>query len=121
MPQDAWLATDWTAVWSYAGHGLFFASDATFTFNAQHYSAEMLTETRHNYELVPDRRTFVYIDYKQSGCGSNSCGPSLAEKYRFSEKEFDFSFAIKPVFANDIDFFDECKKITKYINQQNWS
>lgn len=114
-PQEnsAHVGTEWASVWSYAGHGLLFASDATFTFNAQHYSAEMLTETRHNYELVPDRRTFVYIDYKQSGCGSNSCGPSLAEKYRFSEKEFEFSFAIKPVFANDVDFFDECKKITK--------
>lgn len=114
-PQEnsAHVGTEWASVWSYAGHGLLFASDATFTFNAQHYSAEMLTESRHDYELVPDRRTFVYIDYKQSGCGSNSCGPALAEKYRFNEKEFEFSFALKPILANDTDFFVESKQITQ--------
>ncbi len=114
-PQEnsAHVGTEWAAVWSYAGHGLLFASNATFTFNAQHYSAEMLTETKHDYELIPDKRTFVYIDYKQSGSGSNSCGPGLAEKYRFNEKEFEFTFSLKPVFANDIDFFKESKKITQ--------
>lgn len=114
-PQEnsAHVGTEWASVWSHAGHGLLFASDATFTFNAQHYSAEMLTDTDHNYELIPDPHTFVYIDYKQSGSGSNSCGPSLAEKYQLNEKEFEFTFAIKPVFANDIDFFLESRKITQ--------
>ena len=106
------VGTEWASVWSYAGHGLLFASDATFSFNAQHYSAEMLTATRHDYELVPDKRTFVSVDYMQSGCGSNSCGPGLAEKYQLREKEFEFSFALKPVFANDTDFFAEGRKIT---------
>ena len=114
-PQEnsAHVGTEWASVWSYAGHGLLFASDATFTFNAQHFSAETLTAVRHDYELVPDPRTFVYIDYKQSGSGSNSCGPALSEKYRFNEKEFEFSFSLKPVFANNVDFFKESKKITQ--------
>lgn len=114
-PQEnsAHVGTEWACVWSYAGHGLLFASDATFTFNAQHYSAETLTDIAHDYELVPDPHTFVYIDYKQSGSGSNSCGPALAEKYQLNEKEFEFTFSLKPVFANDIDFFVESKRITQ--------
>ena len=115
MPQEnsAHVGTEWASVWSLAGHGLMFASAATMTFNAQHYSAETLTEAKHDYELVPDKKTYVYIDYKQSGSGSNSCGPALAEKYRLDEKEFEYSFAIKPVFANDTDFFAECIRMTK--------
>jgi len=115
MPQEnsAHVGTEWASVWSLAGHGLLFASNATMTFNAQHYSAETLTEARHDYELVPDKKTFVYIDYKQSGSGSNSCGPSLNEKYRLNEKEFEFRFALKPVLANDTDFFAESMRMTK--------
>ena len=114
-PQEnsAHVGTEWAAVWSLAGHGLLFASDITMTFNAQHYSAEDLTNASHDYELVPDKKTFVYIDYKQSGSGSNSCGPALYEKYRLSEKEFEFRFAIKPVLANDTDFFAESARMTK--------
>ncbi len=99
--------TEWASVYSVAGHGLMFASTVPFTFNAQHYSAEQLTKAAHDYELVPDKKTFVYIDYKQSGSGSNSCGPALNEKYAFNEKQFDFEFVLKPVFANDTDFFKE--------------
>ena len=115
MPQEnsAHVGTEWAAVWSVAGHGLMFASAATMTFNAQHYSAETLTQAAHDYELVPDKKTYVYVDYKQSGCGSNSCGPALAEKYRLDEKEFEYTFAIKPVLANDTDFFAECIRMTK--------
>jgi len=36
-----------------------------------------------------------------SGVGSNSCGPQLAEKYRFDEREFAFDLLIKPVFKED--------------------
>ena len=30
----------------------------------------------------------VCTDYKQSGVGSNSCGPQLLPQYRFDEEEF---------------------------------
>jgi len=114
-PQEnsAHAFTEWASVYARTGHGLLFASDSTFTFNAQHYSAETLTKTRHDYELVPDERTFIYIDYKQSGCGSNSCGPSLLEKYRLQEKEFEFSFSLKPIVYGDCDPFAEAVKLKK--------
>lgn len=89
--------TDWMQVSMPGGQGLFFTSESRFSFNAQHYSAEMLDKTAHDYELVPDERTFVTIDYKMSGCGSNSCGPALAEEYQLKERAFDFAFTLKPI------------------------
>lgn len=81
---------------SVAGHGLTFENESGFEFKASHYSTEQLTKARHDYELKPSEETFVSIDYKQSGIGSNSCGPELAEEYRLSEKKFSFAFTVKP-------------------------
>jgi beta-galactosidase len=85
------------------------ATENTFTFNAQHYSPKMLDETKHDYELVPSKSTFVTVDYKQNGIGSNSCGPELGEKYRFKEREFNCAFRIKPVITSEIDAFEESR------------
>lgn len=99
FPQEnsSHYGTDWVQVSMPGGQGLFFTSDGRFSFNAQHYSAEMLDRAAHDYELVPDERTFVTIDYKMSGCGSNSCGPALAEAYQLRERAFDFAFTLKPI------------------------
>ena len=73
------------------GHGLLFENDYEdefFSFNAQHYTAEDLTNALHDYELIPRKQTIVSIDMKMSGIGSNSCGPELLEPYRVSEKKF---------------------------------
>lgn len=37
------------------------------------------------------------LDYRQSGIGSNSCGPELAEAYRLGEKTFTFAVSISPL------------------------
>jgi beta-galactosidase len=88
--------TEEATVKSIAGHGLHFASPDTFTFRASHYSTKALTEAAHDYELVRSEETFVYVDYKQSGIGSNSCGPELYEEDRFNEKTFSFTFTVEP-------------------------
>nr|MBQ4318168.1 hypothetical protein [Clostridia bacterium] len=50
----------------------------------------------HDYELVPSKETYLYLDYKNSGIGSNSCGPALDPKWRLKEKEFSFTIRLKP-------------------------
>ena len=103
--------TVWATVSSLAGHGLHISAKGnTFTVNASHYSTKQLTETAHDYELVPSKETYVNIDYKQSGIGSNSCGPGLDEVWQLREKEFCFTVRIRPVFVNDIDLFAEAMK-----------
>ena len=112
-PQEncAHYGTKWAIVSSYAGQGLLATSaGGSFSFNASHYSPEQLTKTAHDYELVPQKETIFNIDYKQSGSGSNSCGPGLAPQYQLNEKEFNFTFRLKPVFANNVDPYKEMLK-----------
>ena len=65
----------------------------SFEFSALHYSPEMMTGVRHNFELIPSEDTFLLINYKVGGIGSNSCGPIPLSKYIFNE-DFSFEFII---------------------------
>ena len=52
-------------------------------------------QAEHQDELIPDDAINLRVDYKNSGIGSNSCGPELLEKYRLSEKRINFTFFIQ--------------------------
>ena len=65
-----------------------------FSFNASYYTIEELTEKRHDYELEESGNTELCIDYRQSGIGSNSCGPELKEEERV-QGEFEFEIGIE--------------------------
>ena len=60
------------------------------------YSAAALTRAEHTDELISDGKTYLRVDYKVSGIGSNSCGPELERPYRLAEKHIDFAFTIRP-------------------------
>ena len=75
-----------------AVNGLRFAAEMPFECRVSQYSAKELFRKAHAAELEKDGVTHVRIDYKQSGIGSNSCGPVLSEQYRLSEKEIHFRF-----------------------------
>ena len=74
-----------------------FVSGDNFEFNVSKYSKEQLYKAKHTDEIGEFYATHVRIDYKNSGVGSNSCGPELEPEYRFDEKKINFSFAIKIV------------------------
>jgi beta-galactosidase len=69
-----------------------------------------LTETRHDYELIPMKDTVVNLDARHNGIGSNSCGPTLHPDYQFKATEFCFSVRILPAFVNNVDPFAEIRK-----------
>ena len=100
MPQEngARACVDYAIITNEFGTGLLFvAKDKTFSFNAAHYSCHDLDEAKHNFELKKRDETIVNIDYRQTGIGSGSCGPSLIKPYRFDEQSFSFSVDIIPV------------------------
>lgn len=68
-----------------------------FSFNASEYTQEELTQKKHNFELEPCGSTALCLDYRQSGIGSNSCGPQLAKRYRLGESAFTFSVQMLPI------------------------
>lgn len=76
--------------------GLTVAGETGFSMNVSVYTAEELTNKAHNYELEESGYTVLSIDYKQAGIGSNSCGPTLAEKYQFKDEEFTFHVRLCP-------------------------
>ncbi len=100
--------THWVSVTNLQGHGLlvYAPGSGKFSFNCSHFTPEYLTRTAHDYELVPMCNTAVNIDYRQSGIGSNSCGPELKKEYRIDEKKFDWSFRLRPWFSNNENPFD---------------
>ncbi|MBO5358484.1 MAG: hypothetical protein J6A78_04105 [Clostridia bacterium] len=48
----------------------------------------------HTDDLIKTGKTFVRVDYMDSGLGSNSCGPQLAPEFRFDDKEIKFNFTM---------------------------
>ena len=67
-----------------------------FSFNASHVTQEELIAKKHNYELEECGSTVLCLDYRMSGVGSSSCGPTLLEKYRLMEPEFRFRMRVAP-------------------------
>lgn len=70
------------------------AGESTFAFNASVYTQEELTKKTHNYELEEAACTVLCLDYRQSGIGSGSCGPQLAEQYQLDEETFTFKIRL---------------------------
>lgn len=75
-------------------NGLSFKANDVMDINVSLYDALTLMNTGHSSELMENDNITVRIDYKNSGIGSNSCGPELLQKYRLDEKEIDFNFSI---------------------------
>ena len=67
----------------------------TFEFSSLPYSDEELSAVKHNYELAPSNKTVVNVDYKQSGVGSNSCGPKPRMSARLMDEEFDWNICFE--------------------------
>lgn len=112
-PQEnlAHNGSKWVALSNTEGHGLLALSTGEdFSFNCSHYTARQLTDTAHDFELVPLRETVVNLDYRQTGIGSASCGPTLSEQFQFNEKEFRFSVRLLGALVNDITPYDEAGK-----------
>ena len=68
------------------GHTALQVTGEGFSFNVSPFTQEELTEKKHNFELEKSGTTVLCVDGYQSGIGSNSCGPELAENYRIPEK-----------------------------------
>ncbi len=60
--------------------------------NVSEYSAHQLYKAAHINEIGASKATYLRIDYKNSGLGSNSCGPKLLEKHGLYEKKISFEY-----------------------------
>ena len=67
----------------------------TFDFSVHDYDLDLLMQAEHKGEIGKSDKTFLYIDYKQRGLGSASCGPRPEEEYEFHPHSFRFAFMLK--------------------------
>ncbi len=75
---------------------LLIGEEEGFEFSALPYSQKELESAAHDFELPAAGVTHVCVDYKQSGVGSNSCGPELLPQYRLDEKSFTYRMRLRP-------------------------
>ena len=83
------------------GRGILFIADTVFEFTASKYSEHAIKMAKHQWDLKADDRTYLHVDYKNSGVGSGSCGPFTLPKYLLNEKTFSYSFRILPTILED--------------------
>lgn len=72
-------------------------SGEPFALTVRPYSQATLDAAHHLPDLVPDGRTYVYLDHVQRGVGTGACGPGVLDAYRIDQREADFTlvFAAK--------------------------
>ena len=90
--------------------GLIISSSGLFEGSVSHFPDELLFSTSHAFELKPCSGTFVYLDHRQRGVGTGSCGPDTLEKYLISSKNHHFDFLIQPFDTRNSDSFNQYKK-----------
>ncbi len=61
-------------------------AENVFSFSVLPYSIEQLKNAKHDFELGESNATYIHLDIAMSGVGTNSCGPTLADKYRAAKK-----------------------------------
>ena len=107
-PQESGNHVDvrWFSVIDNNGKGLQFYSNAPMEASALPYTNDQIDDGmhkdkawgRHSGDLIPSGMTSVHVQQKQLGLGCvNSWGAWPRSEYRLHYKDYDFTFAIKPL------------------------
>lgn len=111
-PQEnmAHRGTKWVAVYHSSGYGLLATNTEyqhSFSFNCSHFLPKQLANTAHDYELIPLKDTVLNLDARQSGIGSNSCGPELDAAYRMEDVKQYFEIRLLPASNCDVNPYEK--------------
>jgi len=63
-------------------------------FSLHHCSLDNLTNAKHIHEINWEADPYLYIDYAQSGLGSNACGPDTLPEYQLKSAPYQFTFSL---------------------------
>ena len=90
--------------------GLLISVSELFEGSVSHYPEEDLYSSTHAYELKTHPETSVYLDYRQRGLGTGSCGPDTLEQYLIPAGNHRFDFMLRP-FDPEIKIQPPCYKV----------
>ncbi len=88
------------AVGKKGGIGIFaegFMNTKEFSFNASHYSAEQLTDTKHDFELKKEPCTYLNLDGRFNGISESRELDNEENNLIFDEKSVSFGFRLKTI------------------------
>lgn len=100
MPQETGNKTNvrWMLIANHNGQGLLATGAPFMNVNVQDYSLKALNESKTSHFLVRGDKTYVNIDLKQMGLGGDdSWSPRVHPEYLLTDKEYKFSFSLKPI------------------------
>jgi beta-galactosidase len=89
--------TRWIALRRADASGLLFAAGSPLEFSASHFSEESLERARHTVDLERSDETFLYLDARQRGVGTASCGPDTLERYRVGPGRYRIAYSLLPL------------------------
>ncbi|TQJ34341.1 glycoside hydrolase family 2 TIM barrel-domain containing protein [Arthrobacter sp. SLBN-122] len=69
-------------------------SGEPFALTVRPYSMQALDAATHRPDLVPDGRSYIYVDHAMRGVGTAACGPGVLEPYRLKPREADFEVVL---------------------------
>ena len=89
------------------GKGLIFVADKDFSFNASHFTTEILEKTLHDDELIPLSQTVVNVDLKHDILGAkNDYMYEFEPKRKWDDENLYFSFRVAPFDRNEDNPFE---------------
>ena len=91
----------WATLTDAQGIGLLVIGLPLLNVSAHHYSTEDLTWAMHAHELHRRKETYLNLDYRQGGLGSNSCGPRPLPEYLLMPEPMSFRMRLRPFTASD--------------------
>lgn len=68
----------------------------SFNYSIHHCSLQNLTQAKHTNDIQWCAAPYLYIDYAQTGLGSNACGPDTLPIYRLNPQSMAFCFILHP-------------------------
>jgi beta-galactosidase/beta-glucuronidase len=77
------------------------STDGVFSFSVHPCSAEDLTRARHRHEVPRTGPQWLYLDYRQRGLGTASCGPDVLPPYEIYPAPWHFGFRFRPVWERE--------------------
>jgi len=98
MPQENGNRTDvrWVRFDGSGLPGMMILGQPLINFSVHYCSLSNLTLAQHTNEIVWEPDPYLYIDFAQTGLGSNACGPDTLPKYRLKPQPHRFRFLLFP-------------------------
>ncbi|MHC6595200.1 glycoside hydrolase family 2 TIM barrel-domain containing protein [Arthrobacter sp. C152] len=75
--------------------GTLSVSGEPFALTVRPYSLAVLDAAAHRSDLVPDGRSYIYLDHARRGVGTAACGPGVLEPYRLAPRDADFELTLR--------------------------